>query len=678
MSVEDAAIEVRRLREKILEHNRHYYVLDDPLISDAEFDRLLRQLQELERRYPELITTDSPTQRVGAPPEAGFAPVRHEIPMVSLDNAFSEEEVRAFDRRVRERLGEAEPIAYCCEPKLDGLAISLLYVNGVLQRAATRGDGSSGEDVTANVRTIASVPLQLRRHKAGNASLIEVRGEVFLPEAGFEALNQRARERGEKVFVNPRNAAAGSLRQLDPRITAERPLAFYGYVVAQTEGVSPPSTQTAALDWLAELGIPVTALRRHVQGIDACMDYFHEMQRRRADLGFAIDGVVFKVDSIEQQQRLGFVARAPRWAIARKFPAQEQTTTLLDVEFQVGRTGAITPVARLEPVFVGGATVSNATLHNMDEVHRLGAMIGDTVMVRRAGDVIPQVVRVLTEHRPGHAREIVAPLRCPACGSAIEREAGEAVARCSGTLVCPAQQKETIRHFASRRAMDIEGLGEKLIEQLVDSGTVHSVADLYMLDAGSLAAFERMGERSASKLVAAIAASRTTTFARFLYALGIREVGEATALALAQHFGTLDGLLAADGAALQEVPDVGPIVAGHVLSFLAEPANRKLLQRLLAAGIHWPEVERPRQQAPLSGRSFVLTGTLETMTRDEATQRLVALGARLASSVSARTSVVVAGPGAGSKLARAEALDIEVWDEQRLLAELASHGSDSA
>ncbi len=676
MSAGDAAREIARLREAIREHNRRYYVLDDPLITDAEYDRLLRRLQELERAHPQLVVPDSPTQRVGAVVQGAFASVRHELPMLSLDNAFSEEELRAFDRRVRDRLGDVDAVDYCCEPKLDGVAVSLLYEDGSLRRAATRGDGSSGEDVSANVRTIAAVPLRLSG--AGVGTVIEVRGEIYLPEAGFEALNQRARERGEKTFVNPRNAAAGSLRQLDPRVTAERPLAFCAYGLGRLDGVEPPASQAQALAWLAGLGIPVSAMRRRVHGVDGCLAYYHELHGRRAGLGYAIDGVVFKVDRVDLQQRLGFVARAPRWAIAHKFPAQEETTTLLDVEFQVGRTGAITPVARLEPVFVGGVTVANATLHNLDEVRRLGAMIGDAVVVRRAGDVIPQVVRVVSERRPAGARAIVAPERCPVCGSAVERQEGEAVARCSGALVCPAQQKETIRHYASRRAMDIEGLGEKLIDQLVDRGAVRNVADLYALDADTLAGFERMGRTSAMKLVAAIARSRATTLERFLFALGMREVGEATALALARHFRTLEALLAADTEALQEVPDVGPVVAGHVVAFFAEPANRELLERLRAAGVHWPAVLAPAAGAPLAGRSFVLTGTLESMSRDEASRRLAALGARVSGSVSARTSVVVAGPGAGSKLARAEALGLEVWDEPRLLAELARLGENEA
>ena len=671
MGATDAADEIARLRDEIREHNRRYYVLDDPLIGDAEYDQLLRRLQELERAHPELVTADSPTQRVGAPVEGGFASVRHELPMLSLDNAFSEEELRAFDTRVRERLGGVEQVDYCCEPKLDGLAVSLLYVDGVLQRAATRGDGNSGEDVTANVRTVANVPLRLR--EASKGSLIEIRGEIVMPEDGFEALNRHALAHGEKVFVNPRNAAAGSLRQLDPRITARRPLAFYGYAIGLLTGFDLPATQTDTLDWFVDLGVPVSRLRRRGRGVDACLAYYREMQERRPVLEFAIDGVVFKVDGFELQQQLGFVARAPRWAIAQKFPAQEATTTLLDVEFQVGRTGAITPVARLAPVFVGGVTISNATLHNLDEVRRLDLMIGDTVMIRRAGDVIPQVLRVLVEHRPADARPIVEPTHCPACGSAIDRQQGEAVARCSGALVCPAQQKETLRHFASRRAMDIEGLGEKLIEQLVDSGTVRNVADIYALDAATLSTFERMGDRSAARLLQQIDTSRSTSLPRFLYALGIRGVGEATAMALARHFRTLEALLAADAETLQEVPDIGPVVAGHVLAFFAQEANRRLLDRLRTAGVQWPDMEAATTAAPLAGRSFVLTGTLQSMPRDEATRRLVELGARVSGSVSAHTGVLVAGAGGGAKRSRAEALGIEIWDEERFLAELALH-----
>jgi len=661
-----AAAEIARLREEIRHHNRRYYVLDDPQIPDSEYDRLLRRLQELEAEHPELVTADSPTQRVGAEPLAAFAAVRHEIPMLSLDNVFSEEELRAFDRRVRERLGDdGTAVAYCCEPKLDGVAVSMLYEDGALVRAATRGDGATGEDVTANVRTIASVPLRLP--VAAPPAGLEVRGEVYMPRRGFEAMNRRAEARGEKTFVNPRNAAAGSLRQLDPRVTAARPLEFCAYGIGVLAGAEAPPTQSGTMAWLRELGIRTSAELRVARGVEACLDYYAALHARRDALAYDIDGIVFKVDSVALQQRLGFVSRAPRWAVAHKFPAEEAMTTLLDVEFQVGRTGAITPVARLAPVFVGGVTVSNATLHNMDEVRRLGAMAGDTVIVRRAGDVIPQVVRVVEERRPRDARAIALPAHCPVCGSPVEQGEGEAVARCSGGLVCAAQQKETIRHFASRRALDIEGLGEKLIDQLVDQGVVRNVADVYALDEPTLARLERMGEKSARNLLAAIARSRNTSFERFLYALGMREVGEATALALARHFGTLDALMAADADALQQVADVGPVVAGHVVAFFAVPENRALIRRLLAAGIAWPAVEKPAASAPLAGKTVVLTGTLESMTRDEAGERLARLGARVAGSVSARTHIVIAGPGAGSKLARAEALGIEVWDEAQFL-----------
>jgi DNA ligase (NAD+) len=669
----DAVAEIERLRDEIRDHNRRYYVLDDPLIPDSEYDRLLRRLQELEAAHPELVSADSPTQRVGAEPLAAFAAVRHEIPMLSLDNVFSAEELRAFDRRVRERLGDEGSVDYCCEPKLDGVAVSMLYEQGVLVRAATRGDGTTGEDITANVRTIASVPLRLP--VARPPPRLEVRGEVYMPRKGFEAMNRRAGERGDKAFVNPRNAAAGSLRQLDPRVTAQRPLEFCAYGLGVLAGAEAPATQSGTMAWLRELGICTSPELRVARGVEECLEYYARLQERRAALRYDIDGIVFKVDSVALQQRLGFVSRAPRWAVAHKFPAQEEMTTLLDVEFQVGRTGAITPVARLAPVFVGGVTVSNATLHNMDELRRLGVMLGDTVIVRRAGDVIPQVVRVVEDRRPPDARAIALPARCPVCGSPVEQGEGEAVARCSGGLVCAAQQKETIRHFASRRALDIEGLGEKLIEQLVDQGLVRNVADIYALDEATLARLERMGEKSARKLLGAIARSRSTTFERFLYALGMREVGEATALALARHFGTLEALEAADVEALQQVPDVGPVVAGHVVAFLAVPQNRVLIGRLRQAGIVWPAVEKPAASAPLAGKTVVLTGALETMTREEAGERLARLGARVAGSVSARTHIVVAGPGAGTKLARAGALGIEIWDEAQLLDFLRRNGA---
>jgi DNA ligase (NAD+) len=668
----DPAAEIEALARAIRHHNHRYYVLDDPEVPDAEYDRLMRRLLALEGAHPELVREDSPTRRVGCAPLESFASVNHELPMLSLDNVFSEDEFRAFDRRVRDRLGSEEPVGYCCEPKLDGVALSLLYEDGALVRGATRGDGASGEDITANVRTIPTVPLRLLGEDA--PARLEVRGEVCMPRAGFEAFNARARETGEKPFVNPRNAAAGSLRQLDPRITAKRPLEFFAYGIGIASGGAPAGSQTGILARLRDWGFRTSPDARLAEGVEACIDYYTGLLGRRATLARDIDGVVFKVDRLELQERLGFVARAPRWAVAHKFPAEEELTRLEDVEFQVGRTGAITPVARLAPVFVGGVTVSNATLHNMDEVARLGLMRGDTVIVRRAGDVIPQIVGVVAERRPAGATPVELPVRCPVCGSPVERAEGEAVARCSGTLVCPAQRREAILHFAARRAMDIDGLGERIVEQLVDTGLVRDVADLYALDVPRLAALERMGGKSAENLVAAIAASRETTLERFLFALGMREVGEATARALARHFGDLGPLMDADAVRLQQVPDVGPVVAGHVAAFFADPRNRALLARLREAGVRWPAVERPAQDAPLAGATVVLTGTLESMTRDEAGELLARLGARVAGSVSAKTRLVVAGPGAGSKLAKAEQLGIEVWDEARLLAFLADHG----
>jgi DNA ligase (NAD+) len=668
----DAAVraEIGQLREELARHNHRYYVLDDPSVPDAEYDRLMRRLRELEAQHPELVTPDSPTQRVGGAALEAFTSVRHEVPMLSLDNVFSEDELRGFDRRVRERLVETGDIRYCCEPKLDGVALSLLYEQGLLVRGATRGDGSSGEDITANVRTIPSIPLRLRGE--GWPARLEVRGEVYMPRAGFEAFNRRALDTDGKTFVNPRNAAAGSLRQLDPRITAQRPLEFCAYGVGVSTG-GLPQRQSLLLAQLKEWGLRCSPEVRVADGVAACLAYYEDLLQRRPTLAHDIDGIVFKVDSIALQERLGFVARAPRWAVAHKFPADEEMTRLEDVEFQVGRTGAITPVARLAPVFVGGVTVSNATLHNMDEIERLGLMRGDTVIVRRAGDVIPQVARVVLERRPVDAMPVSLPQQCPACGSPIERLAGEAVARCTGNLLCPAQQREALLHFAARRAMDIDGLGEKVVEQLLAAGLVGDVADLYHLDVGSLALLDRMGRKSAENLVAAIGTSKATTLERFLFALGMREVGEATARALARHFGALEPLLEADATRLQQVPDVGPIVAGHIAAFCADARNRALITRLLEAGVHWPAVEMPSGGGPLEGASVVLTGTLESMTREAASERLGRLGARMSGSVSAKTRLVVAGPGAGSKLAKAEALGIEVWDEQQLLDYLQAH-----
>ncbi len=666
MAAKSARSRIEALREQLREHNYRYYVLDDPKIPDAEYDRLLRELQQLEAENPDLVRADSPTQRVGAEPSAAFAEVEHGLPMLSLDNAFEEQALIDFDRRIRERLGESDPLDYACEPKLDGLAVNLRYEDGELVLAATRGDGRRGEDITANARTIRSVPLRLRGDDWPRR--FEVRGEVYMTRDGFAAMNADAVERGERTFVNPRNAAAGSLRQLDPRVTARRPLEFCCYGLGELEGVNPARTHSDTLARLADWGIRSSEHAERVSGVDGALDYYARMASRRDGLAYDIDGVVLKVDRLDLQRRLGFVSRAPRWAIAYKFPAQEEVTRVTGVEFQVGRTGAVTPVARLEPVFVGGVTVSNATLHNMDEVQRLDLHVGDAVVVRRAGDVIPQVVQVLPERRPQDAGAVTLPEHCPVCGSHVLRPEGEVVARCSGGLVCAAQQKETIKHFASRRALDVEGLGDRLVEQLLESGLVRHVADLFGLDRDAVAGLERMGEKSADKLLAAIDTARETTLPRFLYALGIREVGEATALALASHFRTLDALLDADEAALQEVPDVGPVVASYVRDFFDQAQNRELVQALLDAGVHWPPMPEPEQvDSPVSGKTVVLTGSLEALSRDQARARLRELGARVTDSVSKKTDLVIAGPGAGSKLARAEKLGIEVRDEDWLL-----------
>ncbi len=655
---------VGELRKQIDYHNYRYYVLDDPVVSDAEYDRLMRELEDLERRYPELQTPDSPTQRVGAAPVKAFGEVRHQVPMLSISDAFSDEELADFDRRVRERLGVAR-VDYAAEPKLDGLAVSLRYEDGVLVRGATRGDGYRGEDVTANVRTIRTVPLRLLG--TGHPRLLEVRGEVILSHAGFEALNRQQLARGQKPFVNPRNAAAGSLRQLDPRVTAERPLEFFTYGIGAVEGGDLPDRHTEILQQLRRWGQRVYEGIRRVRGLAGCQAYYEEMAARRAQLPFDIDGVVFKVDRLDQQAILGQVARAPRWVVARKFPAQEEMTRVRDIEVQVGRTGALTPVARLEPVFVGGVTVTNATLHNEDEIRRKDVRIGDTVIVRRAGDVIPEIVAVVLERRPRNARRFVMPRKCPVCGSDVERVEGEVVARCTGGLYCPAQRKERIKHFASRRAMDIEGLGDKLVEQLVERGLVQDIADIYRLDPATLAGLERMGEKSAANLVAAIERSKSTTLARFLYALGIREVGEATARSLARHFGDLEPLMKADREALETIPDIGPVVAEHIVNFFRQPHNREVIEKMRRAGVHWPR-SRPEDGAgALAGKRFVLTGTLEHMTRDQAKERLEALGARVSGSVSGRTDYLVVGANPGSKLARARALGVRILDEDAFL-----------
>ncbi len=662
---------VEALQDEIRGHDYRYYVLDDPSISDAEYDALFRELQTLEQRYPALITADSPTQRVGAKPAAGFSEVRHALPMLSLANAFSTEEVEAFDRRVTERLDSPGPVEYAAEPKLDGAAISLRYEKGILVLAATRGDGSVGEDVTHNVRTIASVPLRLRGGKA--PKVLEVRGEVFMPRDGFLKLNERVREEGGKVFANPRNAAAGSLRQLDPRVTAGRPLDVFFYGVGYNEGLSAPGRHSEMLALMRDWGLKVCPDADVVTGVQGCLAYYAAIGRRRAALPYDIDGVVYKVNDYRLQENLGFVSRAPRWALAHKFAAEEVPTTIEAIDFQVGRTGALTPVARLRPVFVGGATVSNATLHNMDEMTRKDVRVGDTVMIRRAGDVIPEVASVLSDRRPRSARRVALPTKCPECGSEVLKPEGEAVARCTGGLFCPAQRREAIRHFASRRAMDIRGLGEQLVEQLVTAGLVKTSADLYLLEVERLAELERLGPKSAANLVAQLEKSKHTSLWRFLFALGIRNVGEATAKALAAEFGSLDALMSASQEELQEVADVGPVVAAEVHAFFQQPHNRDVIESLRGCGVNWKEHERKaaglrRPDLPLAGKTFVLTGTLENMTRDEAKARIEALGGKVSGSVSKRTSYVVAGADPGSKLQKAEALGVAILGEAEFVS----------
>ena len=657
---------VAKLRAEIDRHNHCYHVLDDPEIPDAEYDRLMMELRELEQKNPALIVPESPTQRVGGAPVTAFAEVRHRTPMLSLDNAFAREEVVAFDRRVRERLETEREISYACEPKLDGLAVSLTYRKGLLEVAATRGDGTVGEDVTHNIRTIQSVPLRL----AGKSwpELLEVRGEVFMSLAGFREMNRRAAEQGEKVFVNPRNAAAGSLRQLDPRLAASRPLEIFFYGAGVVEGRKLPDRHSRILEELRGWGLRTSPESRVVEGVQGLLDYYDEIGRKRSKLPYQIDGVVYKVDSIDQQRELGFVARAPRWAIAHKFPAEEEMTRVRAIEWQVGRTGALTPVARLEPVFVGGATVANATLHNIDELRRKDVRVGDMVVLRRAGDVIPEVVRVIIEKRPPKTTPVRLPTKCPVCGSDVEREEGEAVARCTGALVCPAQLKESLRHYASRRALDIEGLGSKLVDQLVDQGLVKNAADLYRLDARQLADLDRMGDKSATNLAESLERSKETTFARFLYALGIRDVGEATAEVLARHFRTLDALRNSTVAEIEEVPDIGPITAAHVHAFLHESRNAKVIDDLLRLGMRWPAIRavKSRHKA-FDGKTFVLTGKLSAMSRDEAGDLVRELGGKVAGSVSKKTDFVVAGEDAGSKLKKAVELGIKILDEAQFL-----------
>ena len=655
---------IARLREEINRHNYLYYVLDAPEIPDSEYDRLMRELEALESQHPGLVAPDSPTQRVGAGPLEAFSEVRHRVPMLSLENALDELEMADFDRRVRERLETEDAVSYVAEPKLDGLAISLRYEQGLLAQGATRGDGMRGEDVTSNVRTIPSIPLRLMGK--GFPEVIEIRGEVFMPKRGFARLNETARRRGEKEFVNPRNAAAGSLRQLDPRVTADRSLAFYCYGLGEVSGRAIADTHSAAMAKVKSWGLPVSPELKLVKGLEGCLHYYGEIGLRRDQLDYEIDGVVFKVDRFAQQEVLGYVSRAPRWAVAYKFPAQEEVTIIKAVEFQVGRTGAVTPVARLQPVFVGGVTVSNATLHNMDEVTRKDVHIGDTAFVRRAGDVIPEVVRVLPERRPAGAKPVHLPKHCPVCGADVIKPEGEAVARCTGGLFCAAQRKQAVKHFASRRAMDIDGLGGKLVEQLVDKGLVHDPADLYSLSREQIAGLERMADKSAQNLLDALEKSKHTTLERFLYALGIREVGEATARNLAGALGSLKALDEFDEQGLQEVPDVGPVVASHIAAFFRQRHNREVIDRLVEAGVHWEEGKpAAARKQPLKGKTFVLTGAL-SRPRDEVKARLLALGAKVTGSVSKKTDFVVAGDEAGSKLARAKELGVAVIDEAAL------------
>lgn len=662
--------QIDTLRQDLRRYEYEYHVLDNPTIPDAEYDRLFHQLKALEAAHPELITADSPTQRVGAKPLSGFAQIRHEIPMLSLDNAFSDEEFYAFVKRIEDRLIHLpDPLTFCCEPKLDGLAVSILYVNGVLTQAATRGDGTTGEDITANIRTIRNIPLQLLMDNP--PARLEVRGEVFMPHEGFARLNQHALEKGEKTFANPRNAAAGSLRQLDPKITSKRPLVLNAYGIGIAEGVDLPNTHYDRLQWLKSIGIPVNPEIRLCNGTDEVLDFYRDIQNKRSSLGYDIDGTVLKINDIALQEKLGFISKAPRWAIAYKFPAQEELTRLNDVEFQVGRTGAITPVAKLEPVFVAGVTVSNATLHNGDEIERLDIAIGDTVVIRRAGDVIPQIIGVLHDRRPADARPIIFPKTCPVCDSAIVRIEGEAVARCTGGLFCAAQRKEALKHFVSRKAMDIDGVGGKLIEQLVDRELIHTPADLFKLDLTTLTRLERMGAKSAENALASLEKAKHTTLARFIFALGIREVGEATALNLANHFKTLEALQNADLEALQQVPDVGEVVANRILAFWHEPHNVAVVNDLIAQGVHWETVETKEvTENRFKGKTVVLTGTLTQMGRNEAKALLQDMGAKVSGSVSAKTDFVIAGDAAGSKLTKAQELGVTVLTEEEFLAQI--------
>jgi DNA ligase (NAD+) len=656
-----------KLRELLERYNYRYHALDDPEVPDAEYDQLMLELRALERDFPELQDPHSPSMRVGAAPVSAFGTVKHQVPMLSLDNAFSEQDVRDFDRRIRERLGQNDAIRYAAEPKLDGLAVSALYENGTFVRGATRGDGETGEDITQNLRTINALPLKLRGGKAPR--LLEVRGEVFMPLAGFKRFNEEAAARGEKTLVNPRNAAAGSLRQLDPRLTAARPLDMFVYGVGVIDGGELAPSHSETLKELRRFGFKICPQTKVVESIEGCLEYYEAMGKARSSLPYQIDGVVYKVDDVKLQRKLGFISRAPRWAIAHKFPAEEALSVVRGIEFQVGRTGALTPVAKLEPTFVGGVTVSNATLHNMDELTRKDVRVGDTVVIRRAGDVIPEVARVLPERRVAGEQLVVLPSTCPVCGSPVLREADQAVARCSGGRRCAAQRKGEIQHFASRRAMDIQGLGDKLVDQLVDRDWVTTPADLFSLQADRLATLERMGEKSAQKVQSAIQAAKQTTLPRFLYALGIRDVGEATAAALAQYFPDLSALRRAGEEEIQRVPDVGPVVAKQVAAYFQDADNAAVVDRLLAAGIAWPAPAAGRANASgaLHDKTFVLTGSLESLTRDEATDAILQRGGKVSGSVSKKTDYVVAGAEAGSKLKKAEQLGLKILDEAALL-----------
>jgi DNA ligase (NAD+) len=686
----DAKIRARadELRKSLEEHLYRYHVLDQPVIADAEYDKLFHELVALETQFPELAAADSPTQRVGGKILDQFAEVTHRVPMLSLGNAFSDDDIVNFDRRCREGLDlSTGDIEYACEPKFDGLAITLTYENGVFVQGATRGDGAVGEDVTQNLRTIRNIPLKLA--KSHVPKLLEVRGEVLMLKKDFAKLNERQAAKGEKLFVNPRNAAAGSLRQLDSKLTADRPLSFFAYGIGAVEGVDVPATHAAMMDWLEKIHLPVTRERAIVKGVTGLLGFYRGIGARRSELPYEIDGVVYKVNRFDQQKMLGFVSRAPRFAVAHKFPAEEATTVLLGIDVQVGRTGAITPVARLQPVFVGGTTVSNATLHNEDEIRRKDLKIGDTVIVRRAGDVIPEVAAVIYPKRPANARDFVMPTRCPICDSAIEKLEGEAIARCTGGLFCPAQRKQALLHFAQRRAMDIEGLGDKLVEQIVDAELVHTPADLYKLGLAALANLERMADKSANNLLTAIAKSRQTTLPKFLFGLGIRHVGESTAKDLAKHFGNLDAIMNASAEELLQVNDVGPVVAQSLHGFFAEPHNREVVEQLRACGITWPESAGTKgtkdtntapigefgggsNVGPFAGKTVVLTGTLPTLSRDDAKDKLEAAGAEVSGSVSKKTDFVVAGAEAGSKLDKAVELGVKVIDEAEMLRMLSA------